>query len=105
MMEKVPITRYGYHRLLRELVYLRRVIRPQVLEALQEARSYGVKLSNQDYLLARERQVVLQRKIQDLEDRLAQCEVVVGRRFLLKEVGFGTSISIQNIDTARSIST
>ena len=100
-MEKVPITRYGYHRLLRELVHLRRVIRPQVLEELQEARAYGVKLSNQQYLLARERQVVLQRKIQDLEEKLAHCEVVVGRKFLFKEVGFGTSISIQNTDTGQ----
>lgn len=98
-MDKVPITRYGYHRLLRELVHLRHVVRPQVLEDLQEARSYGVKSSNQQYLLAKERHVVLQRKIQDLEDKLAHCEVVVGRKFRFKLVGFGTSISIQNVDT------
>jgi transcription elongation factor GreA len=102
IMDKVPITRYGYHRLLRELAHLRRVIRPQVLDELQEARAHGVKLSNQEYLLARERHVVLQRKIQDIEEKLARCEVVVGRKYHFKRVGFGTVIRIQNIDTAEA---
>lgn len=98
-MLKVPITRKGYHSLLKELVYLRHVVRPEVLQDLQEARTYGVKIENQQYLLARERYVVLQRKIQELEDKLAQCEVFVGRKFHLKQAGFGTTIEIQNTET------
>jgi transcription elongation factor GreA len=98
-MVKVPITRLGYKRLLRELVYLRRVIRPQVLEELQEARSFGVKMENQQYLLARERHVVLQRRILELESKLARCEVVVGRKYYYKVIGFGTVTMVQNLDT------
>lgn len=101
-MTKVPITRYGYSRLLKELVYLRRVVRPEVLEELQEARSFGVKLDNQQYLYARERQVVLQRKIQDLEEKLARSEVVVGRKFYLRQAGFGTVIAVLNVDTGQT---
>jgi transcription elongation factor GreA len=96
---KVPITRYGYKHLLSELVYLRRVLRPEVLEELREARTYGVKFENQQYLVAKERHVVLQKRIRDLEERLAHCEVVVGRKFYFKQVGFGTNIIIQNVDT------
>ena len=96
---RVPITRYGYRRLLRELLHLRRVVRPQVLEDLQEARAYGVKSDNQQYLNARERHVVLQKKIQDIEEKLARCEIVVGRKYYFKKVGFGTVIVIQTIDT------
>jgi transcription elongation factor GreA len=101
-MTKVPITRWGYHRLLRELAYLRRVVRPRVLEELQEARTFGVKVDNQQYLYARERHVVLQKKIQDLEEKLAHCEVVVGRKFYLKQAGFGTAIVVQNVDTGKT---
>jgi len=100
-MRKVPITRYGYHHLVRELFHLRHVVRPEVLDELQEARSYGVKLDNQQYLYARERHVVLQRKIQDLEEKLARCEVAVGRKFFLKQAGFGTVVAIQNTDTGQ----
>jgi len=101
-MLKVPITRHGYYRLLKELVHLRRVVRPEVLEELQEARSYGVKLGNQQYLHARERHLVLQRRIQDLEKKLAHSEVVVGRKFRFKQVGFGTIIMIMNVDTGQT---
>lgn len=96
---KVPITRSGYRHLLRELVHLRRVVRPEVLEDLQEARTYGVKLENQHYLLAREKRLILEKRIQDLEEKLAQCEVFVGRKFFHKQVGFGMIAVIQNVET------
>jgi transcription elongation factor GreA len=101
-MNKVPITRHGYHRLLKELVHLRRVVRPEVLEELQEARSYGIKLDNQQYLHARERHLILQKKIQDLEDKLARSEVVVGRKFYFKQAGFGTVIVVLNLDSGKT---
>jgi transcription elongation factor GreA len=96
---KVPITRNGYRRLLRELVHLRRDVRPEVLDDLREARGYGVKMENQQYLLARERHLGLEKKINDIEDKLANCEIVVGRKFFFKQVGFGTIIVIKNIET------
>lgn len=99
---KVPITRLGYRRLLAQLVHLRRVVRPQVLEELAEARAYGVKVENQQYLIARERHVVLQKKIQDLEDKLARCEVFAGRKFILKEAAFGIVLIIQNVETGET---
>jgi transcription elongation factor GreA len=101
-MKKVPITRHGYYRLLKELLHLRRVVRPEVLEELQEARSYGIKLDNQQYLHARERHLILQRKIQDLEEKLAHSEVVVGRKFYFKQSGFGTVIVILNLDSGKT---
>ncbi len=79
--------------------HLRGVVRPEVLEELHEARGYGVKIENQQYLLARERHVSLQRKINDLEEKLAGCEIVVGRKFFFKQVGFGTAVTIENLES------
>jgi transcription elongation factor GreA len=98
-MRKVPITRYGHYLLLKELAYLRRVIRPEVIEELREARAFGVRVDNQQYLLARERYVVLEKKIHDLEEKLSCCEIFAGRKFYFKQVGFGTTTLIQNVDT------
>ena len=99
MKPKVPITRNGYRRLIRELSHLRRIVRPEVLDELREARGYGVKIENQQYLLARERHALLQKKINDLEEKLAGCEIVVGRKFFFKQVGFGTVITIKNLQS------
>ncbi len=101
-MDKVPITRHGFRQLHAKLQHLRRVVRPQVLEELQEARSFGVKTDNQQYLMARERQVVVQKQIQDLADRIARCEIFVGRKFFCKQAGFATHITIRNADTGET---
>ena len=94
-----PITRNGYRRLIKELSHLRRVVRPEVLEELSEAMGYGVKIENQQYLVARERHAGLQKKINDLEEKLAGCEIVVGRKFFFKQVSFGTAITIENLES------
>jgi transcription elongation factor GreA len=99
MKSKIPITRNGYRRLLRELSHLRRVVRPEVLDELCKARGYGVKVENQQFMLARERHANLQKRINDLEEKLARCEIVVGRKFFFKQVGFGTVITIKNLDS------
>jgi transcription elongation factor GreA len=99
MKSKIPITRNGYRRLLRELSHLRRVVRPEVLDELHEARGYGVKVENQQFMLARERHANLQKRINDLEDKLACCEIVVGRKFFFKQVGFGTVVTIINLES------
>lgn len=101
-MEKIPITRQGFRNLNAQLIYLRRVVRPRVLEELQEARLYGVKIDNQQYLVAREQHRVLQRKIDDLQAKIAQCEIVVGRKFLVRQVAFGTHIVVLNVDTGQT---
>ena len=98
-MRMVPISRYGHHRLIKELTYLRRVVRPEVIEELREARAFGIKVDNQQYLLARERHLVLERKIRDLEEKLSICEIFAGRKFYVKQVGFGSTTLIRNVDT------
>jgi len=69
---------------------------------LREARGYGVKIENQQYLLARERHVTLQKKINDIEEKLERCEIVVGRKFFFKQVGFGTTIDIRNMESGET---
>ncbi len=99
MKRKVPITRNGYRRLLRELSHLRGVVRPEVVDELREARGYGVKIENQQFMLARERHANLQKRINDLEEKLAACEIVVGSKFFFKLVGFGTVITVKNLES------
>ncbi len=74
-------------------------MRPEVLDELSEAMGYGVKIENQQYMLARERHAGLQKKINDLEEKLAGCEIVVGRKFFFKQVSFGTVITIENLES------
>jgi transcription elongation factor GreA len=101
-MRNVPITRDGYHLLLKELAHLRSVIRPAVLEELCEARAFGLKADNHQYLLARERHLILEKRINDLEGKLCSCEVFAGRKFYHTQVGFGTTVLLRNVETGEN---
>jgi len=98
-MEKVPITRDGFNQLQARLLYLRRVVRPQILQELEEARALGIKIENQEYISARERYLIVQKQIQELTAKIASCEIFAGRKFYSKQVGFGAIATIRNLET------
>ena len=63
-MERIPMTREGYQTLKKELEHLKSVERPQVIKAIEEARSHGDLSENAEYDAAKERQAFIEgRKI------------------------------------------
>ncbi|SFM43481.1 GreA/GreB family elongation factor [Thermodesulforhabdus norvegica] len=98
-VDKVIITREGFLRLIDKLNHLYHVVRPQVIEELQEARAFGVNVHNLQYINARERQLMLQRKIHELESKIEKSEVLVGSTFYCKRVFIGTVVEIENVET------
>ena len=98
-MEKRPITRNGYEKLREELSFLRRFVRPQVIEELYNARSYGYKPNNLQYFAARERQAFVEGRIEDLRRKLSLSEIVVGQHLISSAAGFGATLQVEDIDT------
>jgi len=101
-MKKRPITRNGYERLRAELAFLCRFVRPRVIEDLSHARSFGYKASNLQYFAARERQALVEGRIEDLRRKLSLSEIVVGQQFGTIAVGFGAHVQVENLDTGCS---
>jgi transcription elongation factor GreA len=75
-MERFPITREGYKRLRTELQRLEREERPRVIQAIAEAREHGDISENAEFEAAKERQGLVEGKINDLHSKLGQCEIV-----------------------------
>jgi transcription elongation factor GreA len=98
-MKKRPITRNGYERLREELAFLCRFIRPRVIEDLSHARSFGYKANNLQYFAARERQALVEGRIEDLRRKLSLSEIIVGQQFNTFAVGFGANVEVENLDT------
>ena len=48
-MARSPITRNGYNQLHKELENLKKVVRPQVIKAIEEARAHGDLSENAEY--------------------------------------------------------
>ncbi|MGB3307599.1 MAG: transcription elongation factor GreA [Thermomicrobiales bacterium] len=74
--KKVEVTREGYERLTAELKELIEEKRPQIIEAVAEARSHGDLRENAAYDAARQDQAMIEKRIQELEGMLRNVSIL-----------------------------
>jgi transcription elongation factor GreA len=97
-MARSPITRNGYNHLHKELENLKRVIRPQVIKAIEEARAHGDLSENAEYVAAKEQQSFIENKIREIEQKLANSEIIDNLNPPDGKVGFGSVVTLENLD-------
>ena len=102
-MERIPITKGGYEVLKKELSDLKTVERPKNIEAIEVARAHGDLSENAEYDAAKERQSFIQGRINELEYKLANAEVIDPSKISKDKVVFGAKILLENIDTGDEV--
>jgi len=102
-MNRLPITREGYDRLRAELKRLEQNERPKVIQAISEAREHGDITENAEYEAAKEKQAMLEGKINDLHYKLSQCEIVEVAQGSAERVTFGTTVELEDLDTGEEV--
>jgi len=95
-MARNPITRNGYNQLHKELGNLKKVVRPEVIKAIEEARAHGDLSENAEYAAAKERQSFVEGKIRDIEQKLANSEIMEVNHLPCDRVGFGSFVILEN---------
>src|SRR5690606_18938404 len=76
VMSAIPLTARGAERLQAELHRLKTVDRPEVINAIAEARAQGDLSENAEYDAARERQGFIEGRIQELEGTLSNAQII-----------------------------
>jgi transcription elongation factor GreA len=102
-MNRLPITREGYDRLRAELQRLEQKERPKVIQAISEAREHGDISENAEYEAAKEKQAMLEGKINDLHHKLSQCEIVELAKDSAERVIFGSTVELEDLDTGKEM--
>jgi transcription elongation factor GreA len=97
-MDTIPISTEGFNKLKQELDDLKRE-RPEVIQAIKEAREEGDLRENAGYDAARERQGMLEARISHIESRLPRCDVVDIHSMDGEKIAFGATVEIEDIDT------
>ena len=88
----VYLTPEGHQKLLADLKKLKTVDRPQIIAEISRARDLGDLSENAEYHAAKERQVIIERKIGELESSLSRAKTIEAgeidsdRAFLLSYV-------------------
>ena len=75
-MNRTPLTSNGFDRLKEELHILKTQERPAVIQAISEARAHGDLSENAEYDAAKEKQSMLEGRIQDLENKISTAEII-----------------------------
>lgn len=89
----------GEKALRQELEQLKTVERPRVIADIADAREHGDLKENAEYHAAREQQGFIEGRIQELEGKLSNCQVIDVMAIPHSgKVIFGTTVSIINID-------
>ena len=93
-MDKVPFTFSGLEKIKLELDNLKKIERPQIIQAISVAREHGDLKENAEYHAAKEKQAFIEGRISELEDVTSRAEVIDLTRLSGKTVTFGTKVNI-----------
>ena len=97
---RAPITLKGAQRLREELDHLKSVKRPEIIQAIAEAREHGDLKENAEYHAAREQQGFIEGRTQQLEGELSNAEIIdVSKLNVGNKVVFGATVVVADVDT------
>jgi len=92
-MKKEPITSQGIEKLKSELLELKNVRRPKIVEAIAEARGHGDLKENAEYHAAKEEQAKIESRIIEINDFIARANVIDVTKLEKKDIViFGSTV-------------
>ncbi|MBD8526310.1 transcription elongation factor GreA [Pseudomarimonas arenosa] len=101
---RAPLTLRGSKKLREELEHLKSVKRPQVIEAIAEARAHGDLKENAEYHAAREQQGFIEGRIKELESALSNAQIIdVSKLNAGSRIVFGAIIDLAEDDSGDEV--
>lgn len=102
-MSKVPMTKYGAEKLRAELTDLKSVQRPQVIQAIAEAREHGDLKENAEYHAAREQQGFIEGRIQEIEGKLSNAQIIDPKTLSGSKVLFSATVDLLDLESDKEV--
>ena len=95
----IPMTVEGAERLREELQQRKSVLRQEITQAIAEARAHGDLKENAEYHAAREQQSFNEGRIQEIEGKLADAQVIdIAKMPAGEKVIFGATVTLLDVD-------
>ena len=96
-VDKMPMLAEGYQKLQADLKRLKED-RPQIVDAIEEARAHGDLSENAEYHAAKERQGQIEAAIVQIEDRLSRAQIIDPKELSGDKVVFGATVTLLDED-------
>ena len=103
-MQQIPMTVRGAELLKEELDFLKNVRRPEIINAIAEAREHGDLKENAEYHAAREQQGFCEGRIQEIEGKLGNAQIIDVTKIPNNgKVIFGATVTLVNTNTDEEV--
>ena len=102
MTKKVSMTKEGYDKIKKDLDHLMKVERPKNIRDIEEARGHGDLSENAEYHAAKERQGHIDAKKRELENKLANAQIIDVSKLSNEKVVFGTTVTLADTDSGET---
>lgn len=103
-MNHTPMTVRGAEKLRSELDFLKTELRPQIIEAIADAREHGDLKENAEYHAAREQQGFCEGRIQEIEGKLSNAQVIdITKMTNNGRVIFGATVTLLKSETEEEV--
>lgn len=93
----------GYHKLVAQLKHLEAVERPKVINAIAEARDKGDLSENAEYDAAKEAQGMLESKINELKQIIADAKIIDATKLKTDTVQILNKVTLMNAKTGKKM--
>lgn len=103
MSDNLPITVRGKAKLEEELKRLMYTERPNIIKAIEEARSHGDISENAEYDAAKERQGMIEGRIAEIQGQLAGAEIVDPATIKSDKIVFGATVVLVDLETDEEV--
>lgn len=95
----IPMTKHGYEQIKEEIARLKKVDRPQNIADIAEARAHGDLKENAEYHAAKNKQSFIEGRLKELENKLADAEVISTQNLSTEKVVFGITVTLIHSET------
>ena len=103
-MSKVPLTVAGAEKLRAELLRLKTVDRPRIIQAIAEARAHGDLSENAEYHAAKEQQSFAEGRIKDIDGKLSNAQIIDPRTVNANgRVVFSATVDLMDEDSQEEV--
>ena len=96
--DKVPMLAEGHRKLNDQVRHLKMIERPEVVQAIEDARAHGDLSENAEYHAAKERQGQIEATIADIEDQLSRAMVIDPSTLSGDKIVFGATVTLTDED-------
>ncbi|MGE4231865.1 MAG: transcription elongation factor GreA [Bacteriovoracia bacterium] len=99
----IPVTVEGKKKLEEELHRLKSVERPAVIKAIEEARALGDLSENAEYSAAKEKQSFIEGRIQELNAKLSNCQIIDPSTIKSDKIVFGATVVLTDQSSDKEV--